>query len=412
MIYAAILGYGTVGSGVLEVFSTNAAIINEKAGEEIKIKYVLDIRDFKGDPVENILVHDYDVILNDDEVHIIAEVMGGVEPAFTFVKKALKKGKSVVTSNKELVALHGAELLKTARENNCNFLFEASVGGGIPVIRPLNQSLTADDIIEISGILNGTTNYILTKMTQEDRDYDEVLKAAQEKGYAEKNPAADVEGYDSCRKIAILTSMATGMHTDYNDIYTEGITKITKTDIEYVKKLNLSVKLLATAKKTANGVRAAVYPAIIDNDNPLSMVNNVFNAVLIKGNMTGDVMFYGKGAGKLPTASAVAADIIDAVKHFNRNIMTAWTDKRLEIIDINSIKLSKLVRVGFEDRNNTIAAVKELFGDIELIELQNAQNEFAFITPAETEKVINEKLSRLNDREKIKVINSIRFESR
>lgn len=238
MINIAVLGYGTVGSGVVEVINKNHASINKRAGQEVNIKYVLDLRDFPGDPVEKVLVHDYNVIVNDPEVKIIVEVMGGIKPAYDFTKQALEAGKSVCTSNKELVAAHGAELLAIAKANKVNFLFEASVGGGIPIIRPLNQSLTADEITEITGILNGTTNYILSKMTDEGKSFEEVLKRAQEKGYAERNPEADVEGYDACRKIAILTSLALGKQVDYQDIYTEGITKITKTDIEYAKALH------------------------------------------------------------------------------------------------------------------------------------------------------------------------------
>lgn len=235
MINIAVLGYGTVGSGVVEVINTNHASINKKAGDEINIKYVLDLRDFPGDPVEKILVHDYEVIVNDPEVDIVVEVMGGVNPAYTFTKRALEAGKSVCTSNKELVAQHGTELMAIAKEKNINYLFEASCGGGIPIIRPLNSSLTADEIDEVTGILNGTTNYILTKMTTEGSDFADVLKDAQEKGYAERNPEADVEGYDACRKIAILSSLAYGSHIDYKDVYTEGITKITATDIKYAK---------------------------------------------------------------------------------------------------------------------------------------------------------------------------------
>ena len=316
MINIAVLGYGTVGSGVVEVINKNHASINKRAGQEVNIKYVLDLRDFPGDPVEKVLVHDYNVIVNDPEVKIIVEVMGGIKPAYDFTKQALEAGKSVCTSNKELVAAHGAELLAIAKANNVNFLFEASVGGGIPIIRPLNQSLTADEITEITGILNGTTNYILSKMTDEGKSFEEVLKRAQEKGYAERNPEADVEGYDACRKIAILTSLALGKQVDYQDIYTEGITKITKTDIEYAKALHASIKLLGTSKWEDDGkIYSMVAPFMIDSDHPLGHVNGVFNGIFVNGNMLGDTMFYGKGAGKLPTASAVVADVVDALKN-------------------------------------------------------------------------------------------------
>ncbi len=411
MTEIAVLGYGTVGSGVYEVLNTNRESIDKNADEKIRIKYVLDLRDFPGEPVQEFIVHDFNVILNDDSIKVVAEVMGGVEPAYTFVKSALLKGKSVVTSNKELVAKHGAELLGIAKENNINFLFEASVGGGIPIIRPLNQSLTADEIYEITGILNGTTNYMLTKMTKEGLDYDEILKDAQSKGYAEKNPAADVEGFDTCRKIAILVSLAIGKQVDFESIYTEGITNISKTDIDYVKKLNKSIKLLATSKVTDKGVWARVSPVIIGEENPLSMVNDVFNAILVKGNVIGDVMFYGKGAGKLPTASAVVADIVDAVKHLGRNIMTSWSMEKLNILNIDNVEVSKFIRVEYNNKEQAIALVKEIFGDVEIIEVELTNSEFAFVSEAETEKSINEKINELLNKECVSNIpNTIRIE--
>lgn len=411
MVNIAVLGYGTVGSGVVEVLKTNQLSIDKKAGQEIRIKYVLDLRDFPDDEIQKCIVHDYDIILNDNEIKVIAEVMGGVEPAYTFVKKALLSGKSVVTSNKELVAKHGAELLHIAKENNINFLFEASVGGGIPIIRPLNQSLTADEIYEISGILNGTTNYILTKMTKEGSDFDDVLKLAQQKGYAERNPSADIEGHDTCRKIAILLSLAIGMQVDFENIYTEGITNITKKDIEYVKNMNKSIKLLACAKKASHGIWARVSPVIIDMENPLSMVNGVFNAILVKGNVIGDVMFYGKGAGKLPTASAVVADIVDAVKHLNRNIMTNWSNEKLDILDIDNVDVSKFIRVEYNDIDKAVKDIKNIFGNVDIIDLEDNDNEFAFITNVEKESEINLKLNDILNKESIEnVLNTIRVE--
>lgn len=411
MVNIAVLGYGTVGSGVVEVLKTNQLSIDKKAGQEIRIKYVLDLRDFPDDEIQKCIVHDYDIILNDNEIKVIAEVMGGVEPAYTFVKKALLRGKSVVTSNKELVAKHGAELLHIAKENNINFLFEASVGGGIPIIRPLNQSLTADEIYEISGILNGTTNYILTKMTKEGSDFDDVLKLAQQKGYAERNPSADIEGHDTCRKIAILLSLAIGMQVDFENIYTEGITNITKKDIEYVKNMNKSIKLLACAKKASHGIWARVSPVIIDMENPLSMVNGVFNAILVKGNVIGDVMFYGKGAGKLPTASAVVADIVDAVKHLNRNIMTNWSNEKLDILDIDNVDVSKFIRVEYNDIDKAVKDIKNIFGNVDIIDLEDNDNEFAFITNVEKESEINLKLNNILNKESIEnVLNTIRVE--
>ncbi len=412
MTEIAILGYGTVGSGVYEVLKTNRDSIDKNANDEIRIKYVLDLRDFPGDSVQEVIVHDFDVILNDDDIKVIAEVMGGVEPAYTFVKSALLRGKSVVTSNKELVAKHGAELLSIAKEKNINFLFEASVGGGIPIIRPLNQSLTADEIYEITGILNGTTNYMLTKMTKDGLDYDEILKDAQDKGYAERNPAADVEGFDTCRKIAILVSLAVGKQVDFEDIYTEGITNIGKDDIEYVKKIGKSIKLLATSKIDGGKVWARVSPVIIGEENPLSMVNDVFNAILVKGNVIGDVMFYGKGAGKLPTASAVVADIVDAVKHLGRNIMTSWSTEKQNIIDIDNVEVSKFIRVEYNDKEKAVFAVKKIFGVSKIIELDSISSEFAFISNADVEKAINEQIDDLlNSEAVLNIPNTIRVEN-
>ena len=285
----ALLGYGTVGSGVVEVIQSNKESITRRAGTPIELKYVLDLRDFPEDPINEIITHDFNTILEDDEVEIVAEAMGGIHPAYGFAKATLERGKSYVTSNKELVALHGGELLEIARENSVNFLFEASVGGGIPIIRPLNQSITADEIYEITGILNGTTNFILTKMKDEGKTFDEVLKQAQELGYAEKNPEADVEGYDACRKIAILASLAFGEHVSFEDIPTEGITKITKEDMFYAEKMNCVIKLLGTCQKQDNNVFARVSPMFISKNHPLAMVNDVFNAIFVKGNMVGDV---------------------------------------------------------------------------------------------------------------------------
>lgn len=411
MVYAAVLGYGTVGSGVVQILEENSALIAKRAGEEIKVKYVLDLRDFEGQSVQKLIVHDFDVILNDDEVKVVAEAMGGIEPAFTFVKKALEKGKSVTTSNKELVAKHGAELLKIAKENSVSFLFEASVGGGIPIMRPLNECLTADDILEITGILNGTTNYMLTKMTEEGLEYDDILKDAQEKGYAEKNPANDVEGYDTCRKIAILASMATGKLVNYEDIYTEGITNISKTDIEYVKALDKSIKLLATAKKTDKGIWARVSPVIVGKENPLSMVNDVFNAILVKGNMVDEVMFYGKGAGKLPTASAVVGDIVDAVKNLGKNVVSGWTSEELKTLDIDEVKVSKLVRIEYNDKAKALNAILGVFGDCQIVELANAGDEFAFVSPEDSEGAINEKINALLNNEAIdNILGTIRID--
>ena len=292
MIKAAVLGYGTVGSGIVSVIENNADVIREH-GVDMSVKYILDLRDFPGDPFEDRIVHDFEQILADNEVKIICEAMGGIEPAFTFSKRAMEAGKSVCTSNKELVAAKGAELMKTAKENNVNYLFEASVGGGIPILRTLNDALTADRIESIDGILNGTTNYILTKMEQEGADFDAVLKEAQEKGYAERNPEADIEGYDACRKTAILVSLISHKSANWEDIRTEGITKISPVDFEYAHVLGRTIKLICSLWKTENGYGAIVSPRMIDKDNPINCAQGVFNAILVHSDMLDDSLYYG-----------------------------------------------------------------------------------------------------------------------
>lgn len=394
MIQIAVLGYGTVGSGVVEVIDTNHASINKKAGEDIEIKYVLDLREFPGDPVEKKLVHDFETIINDPDVRIIVETMGGVNPAYEFTKRALLAGKSVCTSNKELVAKHGPELLEIAKARDINYLFEASCGGGIPIIRPLNSSLTADEIDEITGILNGTTNYILSKMASDGSSFDEVLKEAQEMGYAERNPEADVEGYDACRKIAILSSLAFGCHVDFEDIYTEGITKITATDIKYAQAIGTSIKLLATSRKIGDGFYAMVSPVMIDSNNPLFSVQGVFNAIFIHGNVLGDAMFYGSGAGKLPTASAVVADVVDCAKHLHRNIMMNWSSKKLELMDISQVTNRFFVRVA-GSMAGELAGIEAVFGKVEPISIPSVTEEFAFITEEMTEAEYKEKAEKV-----------------
>ena len=383
MVNIAVLGYGTVGSGVVEVINTNHEIINKRAGEEINIKYVLDLRDFPGDPVQQILTHDFNDILNDDEVKVVVEVMGGINPAYTFVKQCLAAGKSVATSNKELVASHGPELLAIAKENNVNFLFEASVGGGIPIIRPLNTSITADEVTEITGILNGTTNYILTKMDQEGASYDEVLKQAQDLGYAERNPEADVEGGDACRKIAILTSIVYGKHLDYTKIHTEGITKISTEDFKYADALGVSIKLVGTTKKENDTLYSFVAPMMLDEDHPLSGIHDVFNGIFVHGNVVDDIMFYGRGAGKLPTASAVVSDVVDEVKHMGKNIMASWDAEALPIGDFRDAVNRFFVRVSAE--TITKDKIQKLFGDVTYVTAKGIDGEIAFITSAMTE---------------------------
>ena len=403
MVYAAVLGYGTVGSGVVEVLEKNSGRIAEKVGEEIKVKYVLDLRDFPGDPIQDRVVHDFEVILNDPEVKIICETMGGNEPAYTFSKKALLAGKSVCTSNKELVANHGPELLRLARENKCNYMFEASVGGGIPIIRPLNSSLTAEELDTITGILNGTTNYILTRMAREGADFADVLKEAQAKGYAEKDPTADVEGYDACRKIAILSSLMTGRTVDYQEIYTEGISKITAEDFAYAAAMNRSIKLLAMSKVVEDGCFAMVAPFMIPSENPLYGVNDVFNAVFVHGNMVDNTMYYGRGAGKLPTASAVVSDVIDCARHIGKTVICRWSEEKQPLLDIGVTKRKFFVRMSAGAGNES--KVSEVFGGVSEVKAPQIKGEFAFVTDAMSEKEFADKLAKLDG-----VITRIRLE--
>ena len=405
MVNIAVLGYGTVGSGVVEVINTNHEIINKRAGEEINIKYVLDLRDFPGDPVQQILTHDFNDILNDDEVKVVVEVMGGINPAYTFVKQCLAAGKSVATSNKELVASHGPELLAIAKENNVNFLFEASVGGGIPIIRPLNTSITADEVTEITGILNGTTNYILTKMDQEGASYDEVLKQAQDLGYAERNPEADVEGGDACRKIAILTSIVYGKHLDYTKIHTEGITKITAKDIEYAKEFDSVIKLLGVAHNTESGIEVGVYPMMIRKEHPLASVRDSFNAVFVHGDAADDAMFYGRGAGEFPTASAVMGDVIDVARNMaygcnGRISCTCY--KNLPVKDIGDVKNKFFIRMQVTNEPGVLAAVAEVFGNHKVSitrvvqeHTQPHQAELVIVTESVKEKYMKQALEEL-----------------
>ena len=392
MINIAVMGYGTVGSGVVEVINTNGARINQRIGDELNIKYVLDMKDFPGDPVQEKIVHDFETIVSDEDVQIVVEVMGGIEPAYTFVKRCLQAGKSVATSNKALVAKHGAELLSIAAEHDINFLFEASVGGGIPIIRPLNSSLTADEIDEITGILNGTTNYILTEMAEKGSDFADVLKEAQNLGYAERNPEADVEGYDACRKIAILSSLAFGRQVDYEDIYTEGISKITATDIKYAKAMGQMIKLLAVSRKVDGSFYAMVSPVLVGPSDPLYSVSGVFNAIFVHGNVLGDAMFYGSGAGKLPTASAVVADVVDEARHLNRSIMAFWSSKKLELTDISNSSRKFFVRV----KGTTVEQVEAVFDNVQIVNLKNLPGEFGFITECMKQGTYEEKVHKLN----------------
>lgn len=321
----AIMGFGVVGSGVGKIIGVGNETMQRRSGEEIEIKHILDLRDFPDSPFD-CFTKDFQDILQDPEVGVVAEVMGGLEPAYSFTKQLLLAGKSVVTSNKELVAKHGTELLAIARENNVSYLFEASVGGGIPIIRPLYSSLAANELTEVLGILNGTTNYILTQMIKEGATFQDALRGAQEKGYAEKDPTADVEGHDTCRKIAILASLAFGRYIDSDEIPCEGISNITLADVAYAERLGGVIKLLGMAEKTEDGVYARVCPAILPKEHPLAGIDDVFNGIMVRGDALGDVMFYGRGAGSLPTASAVVSDIIDCVKHQGQHIRLGWRE--------------------------------------------------------------------------------------
>lgn len=391
MIQVAVLGYGTVGSGVVEVIDTNHDSILEKAGVDLNVKYILDLRDFPGDPNQDKIVHDYEEIVNDPEVQIVVEVMGGTEPAFTFSKRALEAGKSVCTSNKELVARHGTQLQQIAREHNASYLFEASCGGGIPIIRPLRTSLTADVIDEITGILNGTTNYILTKMIDEGLEFDDVLRDAQQKGYAERNPEADIEGHDACRKIAILSSLAYGRRVDFTDIYTEGITKITSADILYAKAMRRTIKLLAYSSRQGDQVMAMVAPYLVEKDDPLFAVNGVFNAIFVHGNMLGDAMFYGQGAGKEATASAVAADVVEAAQTLGTGVVSSWNPQKQELTDVSGTVKRFFVRAGGGAQEQS--EMEKLFGNIELVEA-GVSGEFGFVTEAMTEQAYEERAAQ------------------
>lgn len=385
----AVMGYGTIGSGVVDVLRINKEKIAKRAGEEIEVKYILDLRDFPGDPMEDKIVHDYETIVNDPEIGIVVETMGGVEPAYTFVKAMLEAGKQVATSNKNLVAAKGAELIRIAREHKVNFQFEASVGGGIPIIRPLNKCLTADEIEEITGILNGTTNYMMTKMAEEGADFDEVLKDAQNKGYAEKDPTADIEGHDPCRKIAILTSLVCGQQVDFEDIHCEGITKITAADFKYAKAMNRSIKLLAKSRRVKDSYSCMVAPFMLSADHPLSGVNGVFNGIFVHGNVLGDAMFYGSGAGKLPTASAVVADIVDMTKHAHTNIYIDWKPEKIELLNYRDSENSFFVRTT-SDR----AAVENAFGKVTFVDA-GVTGETGFTTECMTEAEFEQKAAAL-----------------
>lgn len=404
MIYIAIMGHGTVGSGVAELLINHEKMINQKIRNEIKIKYILDLREFKNLEYSSLFTKNFEDILNDKDVKIVAEVMGGINPAYDYVKKCLESGKSVVTSNKELVAEKGAELLKIAEENNVNFLFEASVGGGIPILRPMAQCLAANSINTVTGILNGTTNYILNKMIMDNMDFESALKLAQDKGFAERNPAADIEGGDACRKICILASLAFGKHIYPKQVKTEGIKEITLKDVEFAEAFGYSVKLICIARDNHNGkVSASVRPTFVSKDNILSSVNGVFNAITVNADCTGDVMFYGKGAGKMPTASAVCADIIDCAKHLNAKKYLSWEDGFDGYVEERDFENQFYVYAFSSDFDLLLKSFEEEFPETKQVIKNKYSGEIAFITNKDFESKIRSKINKLNA-EKIKVM--------
>ncbi len=408
MIKVAIMGHGVVGSGVAEILLSHEKSIADKAKNEIDIKYILDLREFDCLSYSDKFTKDFRKIADDDEIKIVAEVMGGLHPAYEYVKECLEKGKSVVTSNKELVAAKGAELLQIAKENNVNFLFEASVGGGIPIIRPMAQCLAANEIREIFGILNGTTNFILTKMVRENLSFEVALKMAQDLGYAERNPDADVNGHDACRKICILASLAYGKHVYPEQVKCEGITGITLDDVDYADKLGYVIKLIGHCAKLDSGkITAAVYPALVSKDNMLAGVSDVYNAVIIDGDATDDVMFYGKGAGKLPTASAVVADIIDCAKHLGTRKYLFWNDGEDGYVEAQENVPTRMF-VHLKDTDAATAPqIKSIFGDETQMLVNDISNEIVFITSKMAEKQIYKKLSMLQNCQIVSTLHTI-----
>ena len=411
MINIAIMGYGTVGSGVAEIIVTHKESLAKRAKEEINIKYILDIREFPGDPLEEKFTKDFNDIINDDDIKVVVEVMGGLHPAYDFVKACLEKGKSVVTSNKELVAAKGAELLQIAQDKNVNFLFEASVGGGIPIIRPMSQCLAANEVVEVAGILNGTTNFILTKMIREQMSFEDALALAQKLGYAEKDPTADVEGLDAVRKICILASLAYGKHVYPDNIHTEGISKITLADVAYASAWGGVIKLIGSVKKLDDGrIDIFVAPMILDSGSQLAGVDDVFNGIMVRGDSTGDVVFYGKGAGKMPTASAVIADVIDCIKHLKARKYLFWADSENEyVLPYDESVCSMYLRVSFEDGTDINTVATDVFGEVSFINKQGSKNEAAFITPQMTVKKFNELANKLEQSGCVKIESRIRM---
>ena len=402
MISVAIMGHGTVGSGVAEILTTHKQKLFKAVGEELYVKHILDLREFPDSPLADRFTKNFEDIVNDIEVRVVVEVMGGTNPAYDFVKRCLQAGKSVVTSNKELVAKHRAELLAVAKENNANFLFEASVGGGIPIIRPLSQCLVANEVDEIAGILNGTTNFIFGKMINDNMDFSDALKLAQDLGYAERNPEADIAGHDACRKICILASLAFGKHIYPDNVYTKGISEITLDDVKYADSLNYVIKLIGDVNKTEDGkLDIMVAPMLLSKDCILSDINDVFNGILVKGDCTGDVMFYGKGAGKLPTASAVVADVVDCAKHLKARKRIFWTDSDgSQVASYKDSKTAMYIRVAGKGE-----MAQSLFPDSEIMK---ADGNTVLMTQEYKFGEIEEKIAKLNENGE-KVLSAIRI---
>lgn len=394
MVKVAVLGFGTVGSGVVEVMEENADKIAQNAATEFEVKYILDVRDFPGHPLEKLFIKDFAIIENDPEIKVVIETIGGVGAALDFTRRSLLAGKNVVTSNKELVATHGCELLGIAHKKNLNYLFEASVGGGIPIIRPISQCLAANEIDEIYGILNGTTNYILTQMIQNGLPFDTALKQAQENGYAEADPTADVEGHDACRKICILASLSFGHHIYPDQVPTEGIRGVSLEDVLCAKGMNCKIKLIGRAKRNKNGkISCYVAPHLIGMASPLANVEGVFNGIAVHGNAIGDVMFYGAGAGKLPTASAVVADVIDCAKHFRARKYIDWKEGGPDVADDPELLETRwYVRAPI-----TASEAERVFGEITVLAGEHmSKDRIAFSVGSRSRKEIDKKLSEIN----------------
>ena len=392
---AAILGYGVVGSGVGNILYKNADIIEAKLGEKIELKYVLDLRDFPGDIFEDKLTRNFEDILNDSEVQLVCEAMGGTNPAYDFTKRLLEAGKHVVSSNKELVATYGYELLTTAKEHNVNYLFEASVGGGVPILRPLWQCLAANRMEQFYGILNGTTNFILTKMYNEDMPFEEALSLAQQLGYAEKDPTADIAGADVCRKTCILASICFGKHIDPEQVATQGIQDIQIRDVSYAKANGYEIKLLGYCRKLDSGkIDAIVSPFFVPKSNQIATVSDVFNGIVVVGDMVDEVFFYGEGAGSLPTASACVGDMIDCAMHAQKRKNFGWGERDAAFVEDHKNCQSAYYVRGTGDIN----AVKEALGEVSFLSLQGAPlDEVAFITPCQTESELDAKLASIAD---------------